>query len=84
MQWQPVNVVITLRGCEKIEPGGQCVRKPVLGFSHTPHAQICVTLFVLRHCGRQRNIGERSNQNAAEPHFNQEVPLVRFFHSLFA
>ena len=51
----------TARGCEKIEPGGQCVRKPVLGFSHTSHARICVTLFVVRHCGMQRSVGEQSN-----------------------
>ena len=51
----------TPRGCEKIEPGGQCVRKPVSGFSHTPYARICVALFVVRHCARQRSIGERSN-----------------------
>jgi hypothetical protein len=31
------------RGCEKIEPGGQYVRKPVLGFSHI--LQVLVRFF---------------------------------------
>jgi len=39
--------VPTQRGCEKIEPGGQCVRKPVLGFSHTLRVQFKATRFVV-------------------------------------
>jgi len=37
-----------LRGCEKIEPGGQCVRKPGFGFSHTLRVPFNVTLWNIR------------------------------------
>ena len=46
---------------KKIEPGGQYVRKPVLGFSHILQVQANATLFVLWDCGTQQDIGGRPN-----------------------
>ena len=52
--------VPTQSECEKIEPGGQCVRKPVLGFSHTLQVQSDVTHFAVWHWGTHRRNGGRS------------------------